>query len=304
MGGSGKNAARLILPQLTLYDEGQTRPRRKLLLELAEKGQLSYEPLAPAMLASFANEDYERIYMIDEVILPEVVAFLERYKRFTTEKAGLRVHTFQVEFAQLKVALQAIEKLGRALEMQQAPRFNLFQLLDVARAERRTHAALLAELLNPEGCHGQGYLFLKTYFEHCWQKEGFDDFPRPAGELNSALWFIDTEKVTDCGTMDVVVSSPELQVVLVIENKIDAQEQDQQLQRYAEWMKRIYPEKYRKALVFLTPDGHAARTSAGEYYRLSYREDIRQWLERVMPMIQAPRVRETVAQYLEVVTTL
>jgi hypothetical protein len=242
--------------------------------------------------------------MIEAVTLPEVALFLERYKQFTAEKANLRLHTFQVKFAQLKIALPIIEKAMHSLEMQHAPRFNLFQLLDVAREERRTHSTFLAELLNPEGSHGQRDLFLKTYFEHCWQKAGFEDFPRPDRELNAVRWIIETEKGTSFGNMDLVVSSPELQVVLVIENKIYAREQEQQLQRYAAWMQQIYT-GYSKALVFLTPDGRAALTSGGsEYYRLSYREDIRQWLERAMPMIQAPRVRETVAQYLEVVTTL
>jgi len=59
-------------------------------------------------------------------------------------------------------------------------------------------------------------------------------------------------------------------------------------------MQRLYPEQYSKALVFLTPNGRAAQTSGGKYYRLSYREDIRQWLESALPMIQASRVRETV----------
>jgi hypothetical protein len=246
------------------------------------------------------------MYMVKEVTFPEMAAFLERYKRFTTETADLRVRTFQDSFVQFKVAMQAITKLGRALERQQARRFNLFQLLGVARDERRTHSAFLRELLNPEGCHGQGHLFLETFFEYCWQKAGFDEFPRPTAELSSALWIVETEKGTAFGNIDVLLYSPELQVVLVIENKtaIDAREQERQLERYATWMARTYP-KYGKALVFLTPDGRASVTHReARYYRLSYREDIQTWLESAMPMILAPRVREMVSQYMEVVNTL
>jgi hypothetical protein len=245
------------------------------------------------------------MYMVEEVTFPEMAAFLERYKRFTIETATLRVRIFQVGFAQFKVAMETIGKHGRALERQQAPRFNLFQLLRVARNERWTHSAFLRELLDPGGCHGQGHLFLETFFEYCWQKAGFDEFPRPAADLSSGLWIVETEKVTAFfGNIDVVLYSPELQVVLAIENKIDAREQERQLERYATWMARIYP-TYGKALVFLTPDGRASLTPGeARYYRLSYREDIRTWLEGAMPMVLAPRVRETVSQYMEVLNTL
>jgi len=42
--------------------------------------------------------------MVEEVTWPEVAAFLERYKHFTSEKVDLRFHTFQVGFAHLKPA--------------------------------------------------------------------------------------------------------------------------------------------------------------------------------------------------------
>ena len=125
--------------------------------------------------------------MVEHAPLSAVAVFLERYKRFTTEKTDLRLQAFQAGFAQLAIGLQTLEKLGRALERQQAHRFNLFQLLGIARNERRTHSAFLRELLDPEGCHGQGHLFLETFFAYCWQKPGFDEFPRPAAALSSAL---------------------------------------------------------------------------------------------------------------------
>jgi PD-(D/E)XK nuclease superfamily len=114
--------------------------------------------------------------MVEEVTFPETVAFLERYKLFTTETAALRVRTFHVGFAQFKVAMEAIKKLGRALERQQAPRFNLFQLLRVTRNERWTHSAFLRELLDPEGCHGQGHLFLETFSSIAGRKQGSKSF--------------------------------------------------------------------------------------------------------------------------------
>jgi hypothetical protein len=103
------------------------------------------------------------MHMVEHAPLSAVAVFLERYKRFTTEKTDLRLQAFQAGFAQLAIGLQTLEKLGRALERQQAHRFNLFQLLGIARNERRTHSAFLRELLDPEGCHGRGISFSKHF---------------------------------------------------------------------------------------------------------------------------------------------
>src|SRR5437868_10938799 len=44
-----------------------------------------------------------------------------------------------------------------------APNFNLFQILEVEGMEVSTHSAFLAHLLNPTETHGQGDLFLRQF---------------------------------------------------------------------------------------------------------------------------------------------
>ena len=49
--------------------------------------------------------------------------------------------------------------------------FNLFSITRIERAEVNTHSAMIAELLSPEGRHGQGVYFLELFlstigFEH------------------------------------------------------------------------------------------------------------------------------------------
>ena len=98
--------------------------------------------------------------------LRELYAFLDRYNRFTAEKATLRFQTFQISFTHIKAALGSIKTLAQGVDKQHAPQFNLFHLLGVAKAEVTTHTALLANLLNPAGSHGQGTLFLETFWRH------------------------------------------------------------------------------------------------------------------------------------------
>ena len=91
----------------------------------------------------------------------------------------------------------------------------------------------------------------------------------------------------------------------MIENKIGAGEQADQLERYSKWMDR--QKKYFKSriLIYLTPRGDEASSAHGrKYYPLSYHEDIKSWLEKSYGEIQAPRVKDAILQYLQVLKNL
>jgi hypothetical protein len=242
--------------------------------------------------------------MTDAPILPDLAAFLTRYQAFTAQHATQHFQAFAVGFGHLRATLQDLQVRRQTVERQHAPRFNLFRLLGVTTKEVKTHSALLADLLDPRGMHGQGILFLAAFLRYCQQK--FPLFPIPQGSLDSALWTVTSEKTTSYGKPDLVVAAPECQVLLVIENKIGAGEQPDQLDRYSQWLQQqsLYPPAGR-ALLYLTPDGREAST-AGEvpYHRLSYREDIAAWLRDTLNEIGASQVHETLLQYLDVIVAL
>ena len=82
------------------------------------------------------------------------------------------------------------------------------------------------------------------------------------------------------GRMDIVLLNPLLGFLCLIENKIDAYEQEHQLERYGQWMYSHRQDFPKRALIYLTPYGSAAGTAGNYlYYRLSYRQDIAKWLE-------------------------
>jgi len=178
--------------------------------------------------------------MTDAPISSDLAAFLTRYQAFTAQHATQHFQAFAAGFGHIRAALQAMQVRRQTVARQHAPQFNLFRLLGVTRDEVNTHSALLADLLNPKGTHGQGVLFLAAFLKHGQQK--FPHFPTPQRPIASALWTVD-KKTTTYGNPDLVVAAPECQVLLVIENKIGAGEQPCQLHRYFQWLQQqsLYP---------------------------------------------------------------
>jgi hypothetical protein len=180
--------------------------------------------------------------------------------------------------------------------------FNIFTLLRIEEDEDRTHTPVLADLLNPRGSHGQGFLFLLEFLRRCGQKPGFRS---PPGPIEDSRWLVETQRFTRFGTIDLILSAPRLRFMIAIENKVYAGEQADQLKRYHRWLTKqqdLYPHR---SLVLITPSGRQASSAKGiDYVPLSYREDIAGTLEAVLGEIPAERLRATVRQYLEIVQRL
>ena len=133
------------------------------------------------------------------------------------------------------------------------------------------HSKFLAELLNPHGSHGFGPAFLKVFYEQVG-----------LNELTPKNSSIKTEFKCPEGKMDIVISNK--YDIVVIENKIYAVDQSDQLKRYSEWLNK--QEKANKKLIYLTLDGHEASNAKDiDYQQISYRNDILQWLDKCIAEI-------------------
>ena len=239
--------------------------------------------------------------------IDEIGRFIQRYKTVAQGASDLRLHQFVQRFGHVRTALEALADLHRHSQRQLASRFNLFRALGVERREVRTHSAFLAELFRPNGTHAQGTLFLDAFLQHCLRKGGeFNHFPRIEFPTGAAFWDVDCEKSVPDGQLDIVVWSLQSGFLMVIENKIDAAEQKDQVGRYQDWLSRRgeYP-RDRRVLIYLTPDGRRASTASNEdYFCLSYAKDIVAWLRSALPNVEAPRVRDALIQYLDLVGSL
>lgn len=231
-----------------------------------------------------------------------IPTFLGRFQQYRKSQAAASLaslHALLGRFSAAQPQLQAAEAKHDRLH---APEFNVFRILRLGRREVLAHTPMLGELLNPHGHHGQDTLFLEAFFEEA-AKHGLQP---PRGPVSSAAWRIRIEQFCGShGNIDLIISSPSLGYLLVIENKIDAQEGHRQLERYHEWMETQHRLFSHRQLVFLTPTGRAATTHAGAaYVRLSYHEAVSAWLRSLDEKIEAPPVRQLVRQYLEVVEFL
>ena len=232
----------------------------------------------------------------------EMGDFLKRYETYKTQTQQDALGQFTRAFNRLRPAYEALQRQVLEAARLHAPQFNIFRLLGVAHLEVTTHSAFLASLLQPDGPHGQQYLFLESFLACC---QNFAGFPQLDDPLTEGEWTIQTERKTAHGNLDIVIASPTFGYLLVIENKVYAGEQDRQLERYASWLDEQLDEFPNQALVYLTPRGTAAWTSIDDnYFRLSYRQDIAAWLNSIMDQIAAPAVRETVRQYRHLVMSL
>jgi hypothetical protein len=175
--------------------------------------------------------------------------------------------------------------------------FNLFSVLRSDSDEVRLHSRFLAEILNPKGSHGFGGNFL-------------DEFVKLVGAERKS--FDNAIVITEYKNIDILIRGGG--VAIIIENKIYAADQDNQLTRYyksirGEGIEEIY-------LVYLTLDGSQPSSQStreldkcfldsNKFQCLSYRDHIHGWTNSCLSLsAKEPALRESFAQYLELIEKL
>ncbi len=131
-------------------------------------------------------------------------------------------------------------------------RFNLFEAVGAIRGELR-HSNFLAYLLSPARSHGFGARPLVSVLRAIL--EGMNPGERPImtlelmiGDPGDAIIYRERDNV------DLLIEVSSLNLVVLIENKIDAKAGDGQLERYRSIVEARYPD-HKKLFVFLTPGG-------------------------------------------------
>jgi hypothetical protein len=237
--------------------------------------------------------------------MSEVAQYQVFFERWRNEiiKPNLEHHSeFLNPFIRFRDEYMAMKAETERISLIRAPGYNVFSLLGVSRNELK-HSTFLANLLDPHGSHGQGALFLYSFLEYCVNL--YSDFPFSSEDKNSGKWSIIPELGIINGRLDIAIMNAYNGILILIENKVDAYEQSDQLARYWEWMVNKNDDFKFQALIFLTISGYEASSSgAHPYYRLSYHQDIPAWLEPLIIQIQAPGVREVVRQYMEIIHVL
>lgn len=179
----------------------------------------------------------------------------------------------EVEMEELQQLLKDVYDATKDIKQGEKEPFNVFELCGVWSTEMR-HSAILRELLDPQGMHGFKTKFLEAFFKQI----GLEFDPNGCRAK--------TEVACSNGRMDIVISSGDM--ALVIENKIYASDQEKQLERYSDWLndQKKHNKELNTALLYLTLDGHEASNAKNiDYQRISYRNDILQWLDKCIEEI-------------------
>ncbi|MDQ8207010.1 PD-(D/E)XK nuclease family protein [Coraliomargarita sp. SDUM461003] len=182
------------------------------------------------------------------------------------------------------------------LERETGGNFNLMQILGVGHYEVKTHSPILAELLNPKGSHGQGAAFLDLFID---QLE-ITDFDTTTARVDQE-YHIGPVTKTSGGRIDILLRDAKGGCIM-IENKIYAEEQQNQILRYHNAFKEGH-------ILFLTLDGSPpvsiAKTHPDKLQSIAYATHIIDWLEACRKeATTVPTVRESITQYIHLIKAL
>lgn len=185
--------------------------------------------------------------------------------------------------------------------------FNVFYILGLSTNETRTHSAFIAEMLNPKGSHGCGIAFLKEFVQRCANKS-FNNEVLEKTDIRVELSIGNkNDDETEGGRIDIAIFIGKH--LIIIENKIYASDQKNQLVRYNNYARTLQKsgviEDYQ--LLYLTLYGYEASEYSTrnelvpdqDYFMVSYSKDIIMWLNCCKAIaVEKPLVRETIIQYI------
>lgn len=180
--------------------------------------------------------------------------------------------------------------------------FNVFNTLGLKTEEVRLHSAFIAELLNPNGSHGLSDTFLKLFMEELNMPDNYINTKKVSSEKIKERYIGRVTK-TEGGKIDIVVEDGNH--ALIIENKIYAEDQKNQLIRYYNYGKKSFPNGFK--LLYLTLDGNeASEWSVGltqlDYNPISYDKEVISWLDKcIEASSQKVLVNSAIRQYLELI---
>ena len=187
-------------------------------------------------------------------------------------------------------------------EKEEGKCFNVFSALNMCSDEVRLHSRLLATLLNPKANHSLGNEFLKLFLIALGLPEDYITYckeqivERTIGEVTE----------TTGGRIDIILEDGKHAVI--IENKIYAGDQPNQLLRYHNYGVKTFGENNFK-LVYLTLYGcKASSDSLGgenfEFIKLSYAQDVLKLLKKLMKSKPKKPVHRTIKDYITIIKQL
>ena len=216
----------------------------------------------------------------------------------------------QSMIAQINALLSRVFDLHRAeqerirQEEKEGKCFNVFSTLCLCSDETRLHSRLLAALLNPKANHGLGNAFLESFLRAIGLPPDYiSGCKEPIVERSIG-------RIADAagGRIDIILEDGKQRRAIIIENKIYASDQSNQLLRYRNYGQRQFGECNFK-LVYLTlygcePSEYSLGGEKFEVIKLSYAQDILKLLEDLVLTPPLIPVHSTIKDYIKIIRQL
>lgn len=197
----------------------------------------------------------------------------------------------------------------KRLEDEKGENYNLFKVIDMTSNETSVHSAFLADLLNPKGLHHMGDVFLRLFTDEFLNGMSFST----ETAIVEREKYIGPVTATTGGRLDIIVTDADRKAI-IIENKIHASDQENQLIRYHNYTEKNTSEH---KLFYLSLDGtvhdedktakHDNKELIEEehYFTISYESDILKWLEQCREkVVNKPLIREGISHYINLIKHL
>ena len=242
--------------------------------------------------------------------LEHLDAFFKEYRQFVADQTARKQAAAHAIMSPFLDETAQFLKVLKQQEVHTAPRFNIFSILNIEHYEEKTHTPFLENLLNVKGSHGQGDLFYQAFLQTV--------IPGRIPEFSTSQIRTTQEHWTGSGEVDIFIESMDAakRFCIVLENKIDAGDQKDQLKRYYQYATEVlgYQED-QVLLLYLTKRGNAPSpfslpteeqirlTKAKVLYSISYHTHIRRFLQESIEKVQAPIVHAAIHQYLQLIRT-
>lgn len=178
-------------------------------------------------------------------------------------------------------------------ELQNITDFNLFETLSLIKTEIR-HSNVIAWLLNPNETHEIGDFFAKSFIRNVYKnnKRIFSNYKLKSEDVY--LWDYDEiEVLREYENIDILIIDKEHSLVVVIENKIDSKQFNNQLDRYESKIKKLYPNFKHLMFVYLTVDGTEPE-NAPEWATLSY-----EIILEILDSLEFTKISKKVISFIE-----
>jgi len=301
---------------------GQGNPPKTKPYSLAVTNHIYFRILINSLMKEITEKQ--------KLLIEEHKRFFKRFQEKYKSVEKFKIINDKQRFSHLLSGTKTIKSIYDNISKHFAYGFNIFKILrNIKTKEEITHTPLLNNLLNINGSHKQKKLFydnlLKRLFDCDKNIAYFSD-------IQKDFFNISAEKSTFYGRLDILIEhySKTNPFVICIENKIYANDQPLQLERYYNFLKT---KSGQKILIYLTINGKKPTTApeksqdyinakkgignvsiSDELYNdlidrkiiklLSYKNDIAKILELSRKDIKSENVKEIVNQYNNLIKTL